>query len=199
MQSKIVDASAYAKRLRQEKNIWRQRVLKKYRGCKSEGKRVVEDLLSKYRSLKRQEYVDADKKVSHYRDKNERDKSMKKVPASTSEFLSKVNIFSPDHEIVPEPPQGPFICSDSIKLSAAELKILSRGPKFMIREDLSREDFKVDVEKCVVKKKYDNFFNVKEDESQCESAVLQHEREGTGSAAAKKSSRVNFTREEVNS
>ena len=99
MHSKIVDASAYAKRLRQEKNTWRQRILKKYQNCRSKGKRIVDDLLSKYRDLRRQEYIDADKKIKLYRDKNEANKSLKQVPECTSEFLDGVNIFSLDHEI----------------------------------------------------------------------------------------------------
>ena len=129
MQSKIVDASAYAKRLRQEKNTCRQRVLKKYRLNKAKGKRIVDGMLVKYREKRLQEYTDADKKVQFYREKSLRDKSMKEVPEETSQFLKGVNIFTNDQKIEPQPPLGPFICSEKIKLNANELKILSRGPR----------------------------------------------------------------------
>ena len=52
MHSKIVDASAYAKRLRQEKNLWRKRLFKKYQGNKSKGRRVMDELLQKYKHQK---------------------------------------------------------------------------------------------------------------------------------------------------
>ena len=87
-------------------------------------------------------------------------------------LMESVNIFSSDHEILPQPPLGPFMCTKNIKLSADELKLLSRGPKFMIREDLSRENHQVDVEKMIVKQKYENCFSEKEDDSQNE---LQHQ------------------------
>ena len=51
MTSKIVDATAYAKRLRQEKNTIRSRVLKKYQGSKSKGKRIVDNMDKRYRDI----------------------------------------------------------------------------------------------------------------------------------------------------
>ena len=51
MQTKLGDACAYAKKLRQTKNILRNKVLQKY--CdRQEGKKVVADLVNKYRVLK---------------------------------------------------------------------------------------------------------------------------------------------------
>jgi len=112
--------------------------------------------------------MSADKKIQFYMDKNKLDKIKKEIPAESSEFLSGVNIFSPDCKVKPEDPLGPFICDPNIKLSTDELNILSRGPKFMIREDLSLEDYKVDVEKMVVKQKYNNCFkDLEDDPSNC--------------------------------
>ena len=53
----------------------------------------------------------------------------------------------------PAQPCDPFICDPSIVFSPDELKILARGPKFMVREDLSSQDFEVELEKMVAKKK----------------------------------------------
>ena len=165
MMSKIVDASAYAKRLRQEKNTLRKRLFMKYRNNKSKGKQIMDNLVQKYRSMKSKEYSKAEKKIKFYGEKNHLNKSLKAVPPETSEFLSGVNLFSSEHPLEPAEPLGPFICHESIKLSNDELMILSRGPKFMIREDLSLEDHKVDVEKMVVKKKFDRCFEDMEDDS----------------------------------
>ena len=96
MQSKIMDAAAYAKRLRQDKNTLRQRIYKKYQGNKSMGKKVVADLLDGYRRVKSHEFAKADKKIQFYREKNDLEKSLKEVPQETSEFLNGVNIFSSD-------------------------------------------------------------------------------------------------------
>ena len=100
---------------------------------------------------------------------NDDDKSMKEVPEHTKEFLTGVNIFSTNHdEVLPQEPLGPFICSPDIKFNEYELKILSRGPKFMVRQDLSKEEYSVDIEKMIVKKKFNRMFNEFEDDS-CES------------------------------
>ena len=133
MQSKITDASAHALRLRQMKNNLKQKIFKKYQQNKSKAKKVVSDMLLKYRSRKAQEYSHADKKIRFYRDKYELNKLKKEIPVESSEFLKGVNIFSPDVDVKPQDPLGPFICDPSIKLNADELNILSRGPKFMIR------------------------------------------------------------------
>ena len=91
-------------------------------------------------------------------------RSVKSAPAHTSEILSRVNIFSQDqYSVRPEPSIGPFICDESIKLSPDELKILSRGPKFMVREELSSDEFDLEVEKMVAKQKFNDAFKSEDD------------------------------------
>ena len=63
MQSKVLDACAYAKRLRQEKNILKKRVLRKYQSSTAKGRRVVAELVSRYNQTKVREIEDAKQKV----------------------------------------------------------------------------------------------------------------------------------------
>ena len=160
MQSKLRDACAFAKRLRQDKNCLKRKILMKYRTDKAKGRRIIKDMIMRYRKLKLVEKSDADKKISLYREKNELERSLKVAPTYASELLGNVNIFSASQaEVEPQEPLGPFICDPTIKLSPNELKILSRGPKFMVREDLNNNDFDLEVEKMIVKQKYHRAFN----------------------------------------
>ena len=82
------------------------------------------------------------------------------APNETSEFLSGVNVFNLDKKSMkPEPASEPFICDPSIKLNSNELKLLARGPKFMVREDVKEGDFEVELEKMIAKKKLDSAFS----------------------------------------
>ena len=170
MHSKLVDACAYAKKLRQSKNSQRARVLKKYRNSKAKGKRVLKELLDRYREVKLSKMAESNKKIKFYKEKNELKKSIKQAPVETHEILSGVNLFMDNTNIVPEQPMDPFICDKSIRLSKNELLLLSRGPKYMIRGDLSADEFKIEVEKMVCKKKLDNAFRDKEDDLHVEPA-----------------------------
>ena len=157
MQSKLGDACAYARRLRQTKNALKNKILDKYRNNRQEGKRVVTEFLQRYRVLKLASIERAEKKIQHLKEKDVLKKSFKVLPRNTSEILSGVNLFLSDQkEVTPEPLVGPFICDKSITFTENELKILTKGPKYLVRDELSKEDFKVEVEKMVAKKKIDN-------------------------------------------
>ena len=154
MKSKLSDACSYAKRLRQQKNTLKSRVTRKYLNNKSKSKRIIDDMVKRYRKLKILEYEKADKKIQLCKNKNELEKSLREAPAHTGEILAGVNLFSEvQGDLSPEEPLGPFICDKNLVFSKNELKLLSRGPKFMVRSDLSVEDFDVELEKMVVKKR----------------------------------------------
>ena len=55
MNCKLKDACAHAKRLRQDKNCLRNKVLSKYRNIGTQGKRIVNDIVIRYRKLKETE------------------------------------------------------------------------------------------------------------------------------------------------
>ena len=47
-----------------------------------------------------------------------------------------------------------MICDENIKLSHSELSLLARGPKFSVRSELKDEEFEVELESMITKKKY---------------------------------------------
>ena len=167
MRSKLSDALAFAKRLRQKRNTLKGRLVKKFACKRSEGRRVLDNLVTHYRNYKHKEMSEAKIKINHILEKEQLDKVVKEAPAELCEYLSNVNIFSKSqHKVKPEPPTGPFICHESIKFDEKELSILNKGPKFMIRSDLDENEFELELEKMVAKKKFNSAFKDKDDFSE---------------------------------
>ena len=110
------------------------------------------------------EHGEAEKKIRLYRERAELEKSVRRAPPNTGDFLQGVNVFSEtQQEVTPQDPLGPFICKKDLTFNDCELKVLSRGPKFMVRADPIREEFDVEIENMIVKKKLDTAFSDEED------------------------------------
>ena len=164
MQSKLVDAVAYSKRLRRQRDALKGKLYRQYSSNKARVRRKLEALAKQYNELKCQEIEDAKAKIDHYVMRNNLEKAKKCAPFGTESLLSDVNVFSEiQSEIEPAPPEEPFICHKDINLTENEIKILSRGPNFMVRDELDREMFCVNLEKMVTKKKFNSAFEEKED------------------------------------
>ena len=113
-------------------------------------------------------------KVKHYRKKQEQSHTPHTDPGQdinqtfTPRYLSEyrdISIFGPS-TLFPKksPPTGPFIGSKAIKLSKAEILILSKNPKYSLRYRVDPLDFKMEVEKMNTKRKYEEQFKkVKEE------------------------------------
>ena len=151
MRSKLSDACAYAKKLRQNKNTQKNRLTRKYQHCKSKGKHILDDMVVRYRDLRNIELNRAENKIRWYKERNEVEKSLRQAPPLTGDILSGVNLFNDAEAVKPEEANPPFICNKSLEFSDDELKLLARGPKFMLRSELSKEDFDIEVEKMVAK------------------------------------------------
>ena len=117
------------------------------------------ELVTKYIQLKSTELEAAKRKVNRYKEIEMVEKSFKDAPEHTDRILSGVNIFQSDQEVLPQKPLGPMICDKNISLSENEIKLLSRGPKYMVRDELALEDFMIELKKLVAKQKIDNAFN----------------------------------------
>ena len=79
-------------------------------------------------------------------------------------MLSEVNVFrNSETKLGKEKSLGPMICDDSLKFNSDEMKILSRGPKFMVRNELDLEDFNVELEKMLFKQRFDEMDQGKDD------------------------------------
>ena len=119
MWSKLTDAVAFSKKLRQQRDVIKKRVAKKYAKNAYERRNVLRQLVSYYQQHKKAEMDSARSKIEHLRMIAEPDKLTLKAPYETRDLLSNVNIFSEDQKkVVPEAPLFPFICDTSIKLSS---------------------------------------------------------------------------------
>ena len=54
-------------------------------------------------------------------------------------------------EVEPEEPIGPMICDSSIQLNENEVRFLTRGPKYMMRNETDIKEYTFYVEKMIVK------------------------------------------------
>ena len=148
MRSKLDDACAHARYLRRLRDTLRKRVLKKFSSRKSFCRRLLEDLNVKYKQRKQTEKIKMSKKIDRMRDKSKLENVIRTAPPTTEGYLSDVNLFSAQqNSISPQSPDLPFICDPKIVLSECEMKLLARGPKFMVREPLKTQDFELELEK----------------------------------------------------
>ena len=181
MQSKMSDSIAYASRLRRVRDDLKKKLSKKHSGNKSKLRRIEDSILKHYKHAKDDEMNRVKAKIDHYLNKERVSKKLRNAPTGTEELLSGVNVFTDmQNSIVPEPPLLPFMCKD-IDLSPDEIKLLSRGPNFMVREKLDSDVFEVNLEKMVAKCKYDRIFNDKDD-CTIDSAANLQESEYPGTA-----------------
>ena len=165
MKSKLQDALSFAKRLRQRRDSLRKKLQKEIGNNGNEFRRLQDKLVNKYRGVKANEMAKAIKKVDHIKEREQLSKTVRNAPVDTLEYLSGVNIFSTSqHDVRPEPPSKPFICDPQIKFHENELKLLARGPKFMVRERLKNDEFELDLEKSFAKNKYNNIFKESKDD-----------------------------------
>ena len=165
MRSKLRDACCFALRLRQKRDDLKKKLTRKYSTKKALGRRILNGMVARYKITKHKEFDEMRKKVEFIKSKEQTDRLIKTAPASTCELLSNLPLFSADQNTLqPQTPEGPFICDPSIQLDENERLLLAKGPKFMVREDLSIGDFNANLEKMVAKKKYDSQFNEKEDD-----------------------------------
>ena len=87
MQSKLIDAVAFAKKLRVQRDNEKSKLSKIYSSCKSRGRRVLEALYEHYREHRMKEMLSMRSKIDHYIAREKYEKSIKNAPENTREFL----------------------------------------------------------------------------------------------------------------
>ena len=95
------------------------------------------------------------KKYHHCESKMKVDKDrcdFSDIPANVWELVKGVNLFQ-DKDLRPEKCAEPMICAPDIVLSEAEVAFLRKGPRFMLRPETDKNDFKLEVEKMTVKER----------------------------------------------
>ena len=88
MQSKLVDAIAYAKRLRRQRDVLKRKLSKLYSSNKSKCRKVLESLFKHYKLHKENEMRSKRTKIEHCIAKDQLRKASKSAPEATREYLS---------------------------------------------------------------------------------------------------------------
>ena len=183
MTQKLKDAYSTADRLRKEKKELKENLMK-IGYSKSKTKRTVKKVMTmanNYRSRHKKKVIKkfevCEGKMNVLRDKRDNDM----IPEDIWGIVKDVDVFN--RIVVPECPADPMICDSMIKLSRSEMAFLRKGPKFMLRGELNEQDFKVEIQKSIVKEKYDKSEVVNDVEGLDTSNASKTDREGIGDNA----------------
>ena len=157
MRSKLNDAAAFTMRQRRVVNSLKKDLLKATGNKKFVQKRIVKQVRDKLFEERNMQLKNDEDKLQRYAKLqsemlNEAQPQSVQLPASLEMFRS-VKAFgpAPTQEFSQDPPR---VYDPSIKLDDDELSILSKGPKFAVRQKLVREDFRVQLEKMSCKQKF---------------------------------------------
>ena len=156
MKEKLNDACSVANKLRQKKRALKRLLCTKFSYPKSRHNRVLREVSVNTANHKDKHRDKTAKKFVHCKSKmnnviNER--SIADIPKDTWDIAKGVNIFN--KELFQEECADPMICAKDIELSQDELEFLRKGPRFMMRQHVKEDEFMVDIEKMIVKEKYD--------------------------------------------
>ena len=101
------------------------------------------------------------------------------IPYKVWEVVKDVNIFKDGENTAPEQPADPMVCNKEIKLSKCERAFLRKGPKFMLRQELNENEFAVELQKMIIKDKFDKTDSVEgeDDPDSCELDSCEDEEE----------------------
>ena len=157
--SKLNDACSFIHRQRRLVNRLKLDVLKATGNRRYKQIKIIGQVKSLIRAEKTTQRENDKVKISRYEELQSEMNLQKsidefKIPASIAQF-KEIKAFKPPTK--PEIVQDlPMVYDNSIQLSEDELKILSKGPKFAVRERLLEENFKLELEKAVCKQKFND-------------------------------------------
>ena len=156
MKQKLRDAYSTANGLRREKKRLKETLHVEGGYSKSRTKRTVRKVMKRANIIRHQQKIKVKKKFLHCKSKylwEEQTAEFDLLPSDVKEYVREINVFK--EEVIPEHPADPMVCSKEIKLSRCEMALLRKGPKFMMRGDLDEQEFKVDLQKMIIKEKFD--------------------------------------------
>ena len=157
MRAKLNDACAFSVRQRRIVEKLKKKLFAATGNKRFKQRKIIMQVRVMLEKEKKSQLFKDEEKVKRYallQSQVDRDAQTKKLelPASLKDF-SSLKAFLPEvpQSLKVEPPK---IYDERIVLSDDELKLLSKGPKFAVRQKLLEESFKVELEKMVCKKKY---------------------------------------------
>ena len=155
MEKKLKDSRKEEKLFRRKRNNLRVGLEEVLGKNSNKYKRIIErvkQLVEKKRTKIRKKYKN---KVETYKEKHEKAKAEKIISSLPEEVKPYKDLRAiRGLPIDPDPPKPPVITSPEIVLSKEEIKILSKSPKFTLRNILDKEQFMIEVEKTLIKEQY---------------------------------------------
>ena len=120
------------------------------------------------------------KKVSWLKNKPGERMERMKLPEGWSRYKD-LRIFTSDEEIPSDEIKPPITVGGMVKLSEDEANLLRRSPKFCVRSILNKEDFMMELEKALIKEKYNRMANPQtEDEEELGGVKNTFQKAGDG-------------------
>ena len=94
-------------------------------------------------------------KTEHLRRKYGEDEKEIELPDEIRKY-ENVKVFKRGTKFECDELQGPVIVDKGLVLSDGEIKLLTRGPKYAVNKNMSREEFLNEMEKCFTKVRWEN-------------------------------------------
>ena len=157
MKSKLNDLCATANRLRRKKREIREVLKRDFNYSEARCRYLIKSVMNDSSN----QIVDFKEKMNRKfnnckmkTEKDVRESLLNDIPEDIWELASGVNIFN--RALSPEERADPMICDNSIKLSKNELAFLRLGPRYMLRQTLDELEFKTDLNKMIVKERFED-------------------------------------------
>ena len=155
MQEKLRDSKGEGKMLRGKRTGLREELESLILKSSQKYKKIISKLKGKVKKERGKIKVKNKEKIKRYKERMESRKKEEEVSSlpEACHNLKNLRVFS-GQEIKSETLKEPFISSPEIKLSDAELLILTKSPGFALRNILDKEKFMAEVEKGLIKEQY---------------------------------------------
>ena len=185
MKAKLKDASLSLKTLRKKAQEIRKLLLLECDNKRHKLRRITKTLKNDSSKLKDNLINKYQKKIEHLARKQNYGKLqwpkplIKTNPHSRLYRYKDLTIFKPSSEF-PKPMKsvGPFICDKKIKLSGDEVRILSKQPKFSVRENMNEIEMLAEAERMLAKHRMnESTYRKKREKEENLKAVAQGEKE----------------------
>ena len=176
MKDKLNDSMRQSDQFRRERTKLRCK-LEEVVNNKYKCKRIMTKLKDKVSRIKTQIQMKNQDKIKGYKEDKDRD-DMDEIASLKEELgeFSELRIFN-GVSIQAEEPKPPVITAKDVTLSKDEVSLLSKGPKFAIRNILNKEIFMAEFEKGLVKKKYGDIGKEEVDGKTVEEECVDEEEE----------------------
>ena len=163
MRAKYKDTSLNLRSLRDEICALKKDLLADLDCKKFRLRKLMKDLKSESMKLKNSMIMKYEKKIKHLRSiqkpdvahtKENRRRSQTTTPYSLAKYKD-LTIFKPSTQFPQkEKPLGPFICDPTLALSKEERLILSKQPKFSVREEVTELKMLAETERMLTKHRF---------------------------------------------